>query len=216
MDKQITDKIETRQHYNELIVEELKRAVKEHPELRIGQILYSKNILQCERDIFYDEPSDIFSRMNRDELQYRQILLSDAVQTDKLDGKIVEGVALTKSQVQDENTFVMTFKDGTFIALSVAEDAMYGVCALRNARFGTAASYVGTKINVSDDGIRENSFITALERLHIINVGDESVMNAAKRVLDATHEKEYGEYLRLKEIFENEQNNKDDEDRKDS
>ena len=204
MDENIKEKIESRQAYNKKILEELSAAVEEHPELRLGQILYSKNILQCERDIFYDESVDIFNRMNKNETPYRQIQVNDATPANKFDGKVVEGVAMTKSRVQDENAFIMTFKDGTFIALCVAEDTLYNVCALKNARFGTAASYVGTKIDVSEKGLSENNFISALERLKIIDVGDDSVMDAAKQVLNETYSKKYDEYIKLKKIFENE------------
>ena len=75
---------------------------------------------------------------------------------------------------------------------------------LDRSGYDFAASYVGTKIDVSEKGLSENNFISALERLKIIDVGDDSVMDAAKQVLNETYSKKYDEYIKLKKIFENE------------
>ena len=59
------NKIETRQKYNEMIVDELGDIVFRYPSLRFCQIL---SILRCDGDNFNEEPVDTYNRI----IEYRK------------------------------------------------------------------------------------------------------------------------------------------------
>ncbi len=72
LNNNIMSKIEEMQEYNYKILDLLRVEIEKNPHLRFGQILCNTNILQYSdkqenglliKDIFYDEPIDIYNRM---------------------------------------------------------------------------------------------------------------------------------------------------------
>lgn len=137
-----------------------------------------------------------------DDKKPTRILLSDASPEDKLEGKVIDKIALTTSSEQCENLLIMTFKDGDYIALCVEADEIRGTCVMRNAKLSSAKSFLRGKIHADDSGVIIDECVERVKSTGIIGITDAMINSEIARVSGELETEERIELERLKAKYE--------------
>ena len=129
---------------------------------------------------------------------------------DALKGKVVDKVAFTDRGCSDENLFIITFTDKTFIAVGTHyrdiddhddEPQLENYCVMDpncvNGGNYECHCWVG-----SDGKVIFDEWITILKDLGIWEMEDDEVIKIIEEDKKKEEEREYQQYLRLKEKFE--------------
>ena len=129
---------------------------------------------------------------------------------DALSGKVIDKIAFSDSGNHDENIFIITFTDKTFIAVGTRykdleahddEPQLENFYVMDPKRVNNG-NY-GCHVRVSKDGeVRFDEWITILRDLGIWKMSDEEVLKIIEEDKKKETDREYQTYLRLKAKFE--------------
>jgi len=149
--------------------------------------------------------------------EYKQIFAHNLKNYEALNGKIVDKVAFSNRGSHDENIFIILFTDKTYIALGtqyrdidakdeepqLTEFWVKNPACLNGGNF-EYHSWIDRKTNE----IHFDPWITFLKDFGIWNITEDEIKDIIKKDKEKEEEREYQQYLRLKEKFEskNEQN----------
>lgn len=143
--------------------------------------------------------------------EYKQIFAHNLKDYEALKGKIVDKVAFSNSGSHDENIFIISFTDKTYIALGtqyrdidandeepqLTEFWVMNPSCLNGGNF-EHLSWIDRKTNK----IYFDPWITFLKDFGIWNITEDEVKDIIKKDKEKEEEREYQLYLRLKEKFE--------------
>ena len=149
--------------------------------------------------------------LNKD---YKQIYTHTLKDYNELSGKVVDKIAFTDDGYHDENMFIITFTDKTFIAIGVRyrdldnhddepqiED--YYVMPPKCMNGGDFGCHLWIDNKTSE--IHYDKWIQILKDFDIWQMSDSEVTEVIEKNKKAEEEREYQQYLRLKEKFEKKQ-----------
>lgn len=149
--------------------------------------------------------------------EYKQIYPRDFKENhEALKGKIVDKVGFVNRGYADENIFAITFTDKTFIAISVGvseweesykdEPALENFYTINPENYYSLDKYVYLDSN-NKPKIYDNCFVKVLVDLGIWNITPEELQAWKEKHERDEEDREYKNYLRLKEKFEKNYNN---------
>lgn len=142
--------------------------------------------------------------------EFKQISVYQLKNYDQLQGKVVDSVAFTDRGYADENMFIITFTDKTFICIGThykdAESGCNEPQLENNYVMDPACVNSGNYENhcyIKPDGtIKFDKWIEILRDLHIWELTEDEVKEIIEKDKQKKEEREYQQYLKLKEKFE--------------
>ena len=142
--------------------------------------------------------------------EYNQISVYNLKDYDQLKGKVVDKVAFSDRGYSDENIFIITFTDKTFIAVGVHYkdiDAGNDEPQIENFYVMDPKCVNGGDYHCHtyfhDDGtITFDEWITILKDFGIWELHEDEVVKIIEENKKREEDREYQQYLRLKEKFE--------------
>ena len=147
--------------------------------------------------------------LNKD---YKQIFLRNDSEYNLLKDKVVDKIGFINRGWSDENIFAITFTDKTFIAIGAGvseweesykdEPALENFYTINPENYHSLDKYVYLN-NDNKPEIRKQSFVNVLVDLGIWNVTAEELQAWKEKHEKDEEDREYKNYLRLKEKFEN-------------
>ena len=145
--------------------------------------------------------------------EYKQIHPRDFQENrEVLKGKVVDKIGFVNRGYADENIFAITFTDKTFIAIGAGvsewDESYKDEPALENFYTINPKNYhsLDMYVHLNNDGKPEiygGSFVKVLVDLGIWNVTAEELQAWKEKHEKDEEDREYKNYLRLKEKFEN-------------
>ena len=143
--------------------------------------------------------------------EYKQISVNSFKNYSDLKGKVVDKVAFTDRGYADENLFIITFTDKTFVAVGTHYkdiDAHDTEPQLENYWVMPPTHINGGNYDChcyvhSDGRVTFDRWIEILRDLGIWEISEKDVLDVIERDKKKQDEREYQQYLRLKEKFEN-------------
>ena len=142
--------------------------------------------------------------------EYKQIYLGQKDDVNKLEGKVVDKVSIVQDKTySDQNEVLITFKDKTFIALSLddraSDDCVDYHYVIENEYVCHPSCYNNGKLDhtVNTDGTIR--FFPKVQRridLGIWNVTEEEVQKLIAEYEKRSEQYEFQQYLRLKKKFD--------------
>lgn len=129
-----------------------------------------------------------------------------------LKGKVVDKVAFTNRGEYDEQFFIITFTDHTYISIGLAYDESDDELKLANNWIIDPSCYSGGNFDChsyidSKGKLHFDKWIDILRDLNIWYINEEEALQIIQADKKKQEEREYQQYLRLKEKFENKENN---------
>ena len=145
--------------------------------------------------------------------EYKQIHPRDFKENRKaLKGKVVDKIGFVNRGYSDENIFAITFTDKTFIAIGAGvsewdefykdEPALENFYTINPENYHSLDKYVHLN-NDNKPEIYKGSFVKVLIDLGIWNVTAKELQAWKEKHEKDEEDREYKNYLRLKEKFEN-------------
>lgn len=121
-----------------------------------------------------------------------------------LAGKVVEDCGFVSDESEEKNIFVITFTDKTFIAIGIDEDEWKLAVKFIMKPDAFGKNYVAQKSFMDYKGdVCYPEWISLLRKMGIWTIDDEEVKAGLEQLMVDRKRREYREYLRLKEKFEN-------------
>lgn len=146
-------------------------------------------------------------KLNKD---YKQISVYQLKDYDALKGKVVDKIAFTDRGSYDENMFIITFTDQTFICVGTHykdldnhdDEPQLENFYVMDPMCVNCGNY-GCHTYVHSDGtVTFDRWIEILRDLKIWEMPEEEVLEIIERDKKNQEDREYKEYLRLKEKYE--------------
>lgn len=127
-----------------------------------------------------------------------QIHISDATDENRLNGKVVDKVCLVRSNEHENNRFIITFMDGTYVAMCISEDTVSGDCTLKNAPPINAFKEIGRGIQVHDGNIMLSETLRKQKGIGVFKYDEDMLfVEVGKRLAEKIGLK-YDEYIEAK------------------
>lgn len=146
--------------------------------------------------------------------EYKQILVHSLQDYNELSGKVVDKVAYTDRGYSDENMFIITFTDKTFIAIGVHykdldagdDEPQIEDFYVMDPKCCNGGDYRNHLYVHSDGKITFDRWITILKDFNIWNLPEDEALKIIEDNKKKEEEMEYQYYLKLKEKYKNYEN----------
>ena len=116
-------------------------------------------------------------------METNRITISEASPVDKLNGKVVDKMIITKPCDTCGSMMVMTFMDGTYFAITVSTDSLSGNCGFKNMQLMSPVAYLKGKIIFDGECVHVDDSVRKMQEVGVIGLTDEHVQNETERVV---------------------------------